>query len=442
MMNKDIKLYDVVVFGGGVAGCAAAYIAGKLNLKVMLVEKQTLLGGVASLGLVTPCMNTEDKNLNTEFYSDLIKYAKKYNSNITYGDNNSGWFNPIALPLVLENMLYDSQVDILYETSINDIHKTNSKTRNFEFSVPYKKINFSKNDENVLENPCEILSIPIGSKYIVDGTGNGEISKILGAKFLKKNNFQPNSLRFILSGVDISEFINFLSKIDDNKDHTNFYTIDGEPHFTTAYTWDKAQNWALEPYFKQALADNVLHEADLQYFQVFSVAGMPNSVTFNCPRLNDVNNSFLSYSNSIIEGHSAIFRLHNFAKKYLKGFENSYISSISPIVGKREENRVECEHTFTTDDIMRQKPFDDAILWSNYPIDIHSNKKDESKLDKIPCYSFPLRALAVKGVPNLYAVGKCCGADFNTHASLRIQKSCMSMGEAVSRDIAKKLAQN
>ena len=233
-----------------------------------------------------------------------------------------------------------------------------------------------------------------------------------------------------------------MNEIDNNKDHTNFYTINGVPHFTTAYTWDKAQHWALEPYFKQALNEGVLHEADLQYFQVFSVAGMPNSVTFNCPRLNDTQDSFLSYSNSIIEGHSAIYRLYNFSKKYLKGFENAYISSISPLVGKREERRVECEYTFTLDDIMHQELFEDTILWSSYPIDIHSNKKDESKLDKIPTYSFPLRALKVKNIEHLYAIGKCCGADFTTHASLRIQRSCMSMGEAVSRDIASKIYSN
>ena len=434
MINNSIQ-YDIVVFGGGVAGCAAAYIAAKNNLKTLLVEKQTLLGGLASIGLVTPCMNTEGKNLNECFYSDLIEIAKKYDANIKYGDNNSGWFNPILLPLILEDMLNSQGVDILYETEIRQIEKIENSEYKFSFIVE----NNISNYQNEASKSSDILSIPIESKYIVDGTGFGKISEILGANFLEKNKMQPNSLRFILSGVNILEFINFLSEIDNNKDHTNFYNIKGEPHFTTAYTWDKAQNWALEPYFRDALTKGVLKEADLQYFQVFSVAGMPDSVTFNCPRLNDDQDGFLSYSNSIIEGHSAIFRYYNFVKKYFKGFENSYISSISTIVGKREERRVECEYTFTSDDIFREEPFSDAILWSNYPIDIHSNKRDDSRLDKIPLYSFPLRALKVKGIENLYAIGKCCGADFNTHASLRIQRSCMSMGEAVAKHIASKI---
>ena len=38
-MNK----YDVTIVGGGTAGCACAYIAGKLGLKVLLIEKNSFL---------------------------------------------------------------------------------------------------------------------------------------------------------------------------------------------------------------------------------------------------------------------------------------------------------------------------------------------------------------------------------------------------------------
>ena len=36
--------YDVVVIGGGTAGCAAAYTSGKLGLKTLLLEKGIHLG--------------------------------------------------------------------------------------------------------------------------------------------------------------------------------------------------------------------------------------------------------------------------------------------------------------------------------------------------------------------------------------------------------------
>lgn len=36
-------IYDVVVVGGGTAGCAAAYTAGKLGLKTLIIEKIYIL---------------------------------------------------------------------------------------------------------------------------------------------------------------------------------------------------------------------------------------------------------------------------------------------------------------------------------------------------------------------------------------------------------------
>ena len=44
--------YDLIVVGGGTAGCAAAYTAGKLGLKTLLIEKNIHLGGTITSALV------------------------------------------------------------------------------------------------------------------------------------------------------------------------------------------------------------------------------------------------------------------------------------------------------------------------------------------------------------------------------------------------------
>ena len=38
-------LYDVIVVGGGTAGCAVSYMSAKLGLKVLLIERGIHLGG-------------------------------------------------------------------------------------------------------------------------------------------------------------------------------------------------------------------------------------------------------------------------------------------------------------------------------------------------------------------------------------------------------------
>ena len=44
---------DVLVAGGGISGISAALAAARAGAKVLLIEKQCLLGGFATLGLIT-----------------------------------------------------------------------------------------------------------------------------------------------------------------------------------------------------------------------------------------------------------------------------------------------------------------------------------------------------------------------------------------------------
>ena len=44
--------FDLIVCGGGIAGCAAALEGARLGLKTLLLEKSCLLGGLATIGLV------------------------------------------------------------------------------------------------------------------------------------------------------------------------------------------------------------------------------------------------------------------------------------------------------------------------------------------------------------------------------------------------------
>ena len=56
--------YDVVVAGGGIAGIAAALGAARQGAKVALLEKQFLLGGLATAGLITIYLPLCDGNGN------------------------------------------------------------------------------------------------------------------------------------------------------------------------------------------------------------------------------------------------------------------------------------------------------------------------------------------------------------------------------------------
>lgn len=410
--------YDVVIVGGGVAGISCAYNCAKKKLRTLLVEKENYLGGDVTGALVVPVMKNNNSNINCDFYNVLVNYAKKFDTQITYSDGNTGWFNPILIKNVFDQILKNVGADILFE------------------SVP---VNFKKN-ENFIEKvnfSFEALSLPIVSKYFVDATGNAELSNLLNCEFWSDTQMtQPPSLRFIVSGVDLESLANFLEEIDSDKNVTTTYRIDSQIHLSTAYTWDTDKKWALAPYFKKAVKEGVLKDTDRAYFQIFTIAGMANSVAFNCPRIQNYDkNNPIESSNAIIEARASIYRIYNFVKNYIPGFENSYISNIAPKIGKRETKRVKCKYDYTINDLLEQKQFDNPALVSDYPVDIHSDKKDGSTLHKVCSYMLPIESLKSKDYENLYIIGKIAGTDFKSQAALRVQSSCMSMGEAVAKDI-------
>ncbi len=421
-MNK----YDVIIAGGGTAGVSCAWNSARLGLKTLIVEKESYLGGSITSSLVIPAMKTSDNAINTDFYDELYKKLEKLGGAITYCDGNKGWFNPELTKIALDILMQEVGVDVKFESTINEIYKIPNKN----LSVYINSI-----DGNNIDCLEYELSLPIETKYVVDATGDGKICQKLNAKFLENSeeNFQPKSLRFIMSGVNVEEFSNWIMEFDKNRDVTTSCTVDGKTYLSTAYTWDSGVEWALKPLFKRAIEEEVLTKEDSNYFQIFSVAGTSDSIAFNAPR--SVNRD-IDRSKAYIDGRLSILRLSNFCKKYLKGFENAYISSIANTLGVRVSNRVQGKYIYTYEDLISGKTFDNPVLISNYPVDIHSNKKDSSTLEKVyQEYQLPLDSLMVEGFDYLFVIGRCISADFRAQAALRIIPSCFSMGEGLAKHL-------
>ena len=428
-MQKLIKnkVYDVVVAGGGTSGCAAAYIAAKKGLKTLLIERQTSLGGSMTNGLVVPAMKTAMCGENSQFYNDFVKLMQLLNAQHTYSDGNDGWFNPEIAKIALDKMLYSAGCDVLFNTDVTGGKTSDDKVLGID----------------ILSNG---LSLYIVSRYFVDATGDGNFSELLNCKKLISDQKQSLTLRFLMAGVDIKKFADYIEKLDADRNVTSVDRSGKQIHLSTAYTWDKSKNWALRPIFEQAIQDGVLKEEDSAYFQLFTVPDMPSTIAFNAPRiapnmdLDPLNP--MDYSLALMLGREQIFRLSQFCKKYLKGFENAYISNISDMLGIRESRRFQGEITFFAKDIF-DKTYENSseiACVTDYPIDIHSNQKDDSTLQQInEPYSLPVSALRNGQYNNLYVIGRCLSADFAAQASLRVQKNCFSMGEAAAKDIAKRL---
>ena len=433
-----MRKYDVLVVGGGTSGCAAAYTAGKLGLKTLLIEKGIHLGGAITSGLVVPVMKSGDNQINTEFYNNLISELKNYGGQVTYQDN-PGWFNPELTKIVLDKMMQDANVEVLFgaypiSAKIDSSYINHVEINNQLLSVSNDTIYTNKNTSK----NTKILSEYIEAKYVVDATGNCEFSKLINCEFLEnKNEFQPMSLRFIMSGVDRKAFGDWLLEVDSDRDVTTVENVDGVTHLSTAYTWDTGRTWALADIFDNAVAENILKDADRNYFQVFSVAGTTDSIAFNCPRIpeNLDPNSVFDTTKALIQARETVYRLLIFCKKYFPGFENAYISNIADALGVRVSNRIKGKYVYTIDDLKCGKKFNNPALISNYPVDVHSKDKNASTLEQTGEYQLPIESLMSYNYDNLFVVGRGISADYLAQGALRVQASCFSMGEAVAKYI-------
>lgn len=172
--------YDVVVAGGGIAGVAAALAAKRSGAKVLLIEKQFLVGGLATLGLITiylPLCDGEGKQVSFSIAEELLhlcmkhgyedKYPKPWLENGTLEEKKNRrfevQFNANLYGILLEKLLLEEGVEILYGTSVCDVLVEDEK-------IKYLIIE-SKSGRQA-----------ISCKSVVDSTGDADICKLSGEK--------------------------------------------------------------------------------------------------------------------------------------------------------------------------------------------------------------------------------------------------------------------
>ena len=122
--------YDVIVCGGGVAGCAAAVTASRRGKKVLLIEKSNILGGLATLGLINlfvPLCNGRGKQiifgLAEKWTRDSAKYGydtipKEWQNGEPTEPTNTRYvqkFSPYIFALQLTEEVRTSGADLLFD---------------------------------------------------------------------------------------------------------------------------------------------------------------------------------------------------------------------------------------------------------------------------------------------------------------------------------------
>lgn len=111
--------------------------------------------------------------------------------------------------------------------------------------------------------------------------------------------------------------------------------------------------------------------------------------------------------------------------------EKKRLMHLQPETGFRESYRIEGEIVISVNDYTSGRLFDDAISYAFYPVDLHTRtgvKPKPLKRGVVP--TIPLGSLIPKGSRNLIVAGRCVSSDRLANSGLRVQASCMGMGQA------------
>ena len=104
---------------------------------------------------------------------------------------------------------------------------------------------------------------------------------------------------------------------------------------------------------------------------------------------------------------------------------------MQPEASFRESYRIVGETMITVDDYTSGRVFEDAVSYAFYPVDLHTKSGVRPKPLKpgtVP--TIPLRALVPKNSRNIIVAGRCVSSDRLANSGLRVQASCMAMGQA------------
>lgn len=177
--QDDNIMYDVIVCGGGVAGVSAALAASRNNARVLLIEREYMLGGLATLGLIAiylPLCDGNGNKMSSGISEELLKLSFKYGP----GDVPKAWlkngtanerkknryltkFNPSSFAIAMEEELIKNKVKILYGCHISGVELENNKIKSILVETKTGKKN-------------------IYGKTFVDATGDADICYFAGEK--------------------------------------------------------------------------------------------------------------------------------------------------------------------------------------------------------------------------------------------------------------------
>jgi hypothetical protein len=417
--NKTIDVVrecGVVIVGGGPGGIGAAVSAARNGADTVLIERYGYLGGMATGGLVTiiPCLTDfsgtmQIGGINQEWIERLtIKDAETHPPAEIWGSTDKrliSYWNDRSFFTVREgHIVYSSLIDAEISKCILNDMVSEAKVKTFFHSWGVMPImDGNKAVGVVFESKSGRRAIM--AKVVIDSTGDGDLLPYSGAT--SDVDIDPE-LR--IANLSLSYWI----------DNVNFMKADDFRKMNPG-RWDE-------------LMREILKKGGHPFFMRSNLKGQENLVWVH-PR-------YAASSQTDVEeltrveflGREKMLLTHEFYKKNIPGFEDSFIVLSGPQLGTRGARRVHGDYMVASRDLLSNEPFEDTI--AIFP-DLDRGEKSLAH----PNTFIPYRALLPKGVENMLVACRAFSSDQEVNNFFNLIPHCVALGEAAGAAAALSISQ-
>ncbi len=382
----------ILIVGGGTAGVVAAIQAGRAGAETTLIESGSQLGGTTSTGGVSfpGIFHAWGKQVIGGIGWELVMEAVNLNDdilpNFSIVPNNTSirhWRHQVNVngslyAMLAEEKCVEAGVDIHYYETPTEISFDNGKWH-------VKTVGKGVANELICDQ-------------IIDCSGNAAAASIAGFPLLREADTQPGSFIFRIGGYDFESLD--LSKIPEE------------------YHSRLRQNMIIN--------ENVKVES--------SVNNFPPTVPYNYVYVHGADSSTAElHTQANLEGRASLLKLIRKLRTF-PGCEKLKLMSAQPETAIRETYRIDGLYQITHEDYVSGKVFEDSLSYSFYPIDLHRDGQSiyQEFLKEDIVATIPLRSLIPKNSRNFLVAGRCLCSDRMANSALRVQASCMGMGQAAA----------
>ncbi|WP_332445897.1 FAD-dependent oxidoreductase [Sphaerochaeta sp.] len=416
--------YDCIVVGGGIAGSMAAIAAGSNGLSVLLVEEEGYLGGSLTACGTGPMMtfHAGDLQVIRGLPDALIERLVQKGLSVGHIPDSTGYtytvtpFDSEGMKRELELMCLEAGVQLLYHTTVIHADVQDGLLQTVQCS-------------------CAGNLFSLSARYFIDASGDADLIALAGIPFEmgreKDGKDQPMTMNFKLVGVDIQA----IRDIMDREVSLFPFLADkaGLQHTASRLSFSGFQEL-----MRKGRADGRLtFDRDIVLGFETNAEG---EVIINMTRV--LEHSPVdprSLTDAEVEGRRQVWELYAFLKECIPGFGNARMIISGPRIGIRSSRRLQGAYRISSDDLLSECRFEDAIAACGYPIDIHSPDGDATNSTFLRWggfYTIPLRSLLNTVVPNVLAAGRNISCAFSAHASLRVSPSCAAIGQGAGTAVA------